>query len=566
MFINTNVSALTAYRNLARQQQVTAEATEQLASGLRINKAADDAAGLAISEGLTSQVNGLGQGMRNAQDGINLVQTADGALAESQDILQRMRTLAVQAANDSNDSASRADMQAEVGQLEQQLDAIAHQTAFAGQPLLDGTFTGKLIQVGSDADDTIPVDLQGAIVEPGHDAIPGHAASPSYLSLSGPADNDWVGSAADPANGLGVVAIADDGHTAQVDLSQVTDAKSAYQAFTTQLAGTDFGAYFNDETGSIEVYTRFDSAHDIEMTGGNIAPITNGMTAWEYGSSLYVNAGLDSRDPIDAGTNGQVPDLRKITDMTLTLDGHAIDFPISTPLPDDDDTTDLAGLVRTAIQSDPATKDLYSVTAYGYDAPHDYTEYENGEPTPEHDPGSHGGVEIRSLYPNHYPDEQVPMSWSFSNHGTTVFTATGGDNGTEPAGVDSSPGAWVAEQPAEPTRYAGFDSVGLGVSGGVDLTTQDKAEASITVIDKAIRSLSNTRAYLGATQNRLTHAVNTASVAQENLDTATSYIRDADMAQAAASLTTSQVLSNAGTAMLSQATKAPQSVLALLSM
>jgi flagellin len=159
--INTNVDALTAYNNLNKTQQSQSTSNERLSSGLRINKAADDAAGLAISQGLTKQINGLGQAIRNAQDGINMVQTADGALTETHSILQRMNTLAVQAANASNDNASRGDIQKEVTALNSELDRIASSTTFNGVSLLDGTFTNKKFQVGatSNVADQISVDI-----------------------------------------------------------------------------------------------------------------------------------------------------------------------------------------------------------------------------------------------------------------------------------------------------------------------------------------------------------------------------------------------------------------------
>src|SRR3954471_23560843 len=157
--INTNVDALTAYNNLNKTQQSGSTSNERLSSGLRINRAADDAAGLAISQGLTAQINGIGQAVRNAQDGINVVQTADGALTETHSILQRMRTLAVQAANDSNDTNSRADIQKEAGALSDELDRIASKTTFNNVNLLDGSFSGKQFHVGYASGDTITVDI-----------------------------------------------------------------------------------------------------------------------------------------------------------------------------------------------------------------------------------------------------------------------------------------------------------------------------------------------------------------------------------------------------------------------
>jgi flagellin len=161
--INTNIDALTAYRNLTTTQTSMSSSVERLSSGLRINKAADDAAGLAISQGLTAQVNGIGQAVRNAQDGINVVQTADGALTEVQSILQRARTLTVQGANDSNDSNAKTDLTTELSQLSTELDRISTTTSFNGKNLLDGS-ADLYFQVGAnsataDVNNQIHVDL-----------------------------------------------------------------------------------------------------------------------------------------------------------------------------------------------------------------------------------------------------------------------------------------------------------------------------------------------------------------------------------------------------------------------
>ena len=147
--INTNVGALNAYGNLSTNQASLQDAFEKLSSGLRINKAADDAAGLSISQGLTSQINGLTQAVRNAQDGTNVAQIADGALNTVQQILQRERDLAVQAANGgSQDAAAQAAAQGEITNLNTQLDNISKTTAFGGTKLLDGTYAG-VFQVGA---------------------------------------------------------------------------------------------------------------------------------------------------------------------------------------------------------------------------------------------------------------------------------------------------------------------------------------------------------------------------------------------------------------------------------
>jgi flagellin len=160
--INTNVSALTAYQNLNKNQNALSSAIEKLSSGMRINKAADDAAGLSISQGLTSQINGLTQAVSNAQDGVNVAQIADGALGTSQAVLQRMRTLVVQAANSGTQGGSSlASIQQELGSLKTQLDNVSLQTSFGGRNLLDGSYNGAF-QVGANGGQTIALNLSAA--------------------------------------------------------------------------------------------------------------------------------------------------------------------------------------------------------------------------------------------------------------------------------------------------------------------------------------------------------------------------------------------------------------------
>lgn len=163
--INQNIAAQNAYRNLSVTDGQMSKSLEKLSSGFRINRAADDAAGLSISEGLRSQIGGLKVAVRNAQDGINVVQTADGALNESTAILQRMRDLAVQSSNDTNDPTSRKAIDAEAKALNKELDRIAERTTFNNVALLDGNFTGKKFQVGYAAGDTIDVDVTSTVAQ-----------------------------------------------------------------------------------------------------------------------------------------------------------------------------------------------------------------------------------------------------------------------------------------------------------------------------------------------------------------------------------------------------------------
>ncbi|MBM7097239.1 MULTISPECIES: flagellin [Alteribacter] len=159
MKINNNIQALNAYRNLFENQTKTSKNLEKLSSGLRINRAADDAAGLAISEKMRSQIRGLKQAERNALDGISLIQTAEGALTEVHSMLQRMRELAVQGANDTNTPEDREQIQKEITQLVEEIDSISEKTEFNTQTLLDGTTENFVFQIGPNADQTVTINI-----------------------------------------------------------------------------------------------------------------------------------------------------------------------------------------------------------------------------------------------------------------------------------------------------------------------------------------------------------------------------------------------------------------------
>ncbi len=178
MRINNNLMAMNAYRQLGITNSAGAKAMEKLSSGLRINRAGDDAAGLAISEKMRGQIRGLTQASRNAQDGISLIQTAEGALSETHAILQRMRELAVQAATDTNTEVDRSEIQKEVNELIDEINRIAEQTQFNELNLLDGSFSGKKFHIGANEGQAITLDinLMGSVfveATQGTDAVDG---------------------------------------------------------------------------------------------------------------------------------------------------------------------------------------------------------------------------------------------------------------------------------------------------------------------------------------------------------------------------------------------------------
>jgi len=181
MRINHNISALNTYRQLANNQNIGNKSLEKLSSGFRINRAGDDAAGLAISEKMRGQIRGLDMAAKNAQDGISLIQTAEGALNETHSILQRMRELAVQSASDTNVGEDRAALQAEVTALIAEIDRIANNTEFNTQKLLSGGFTGKVIHIGANSSQSVTIGIT---------SMNAGALSVSGLSISGQSDAD----------------------------------------------------------------------------------------------------------------------------------------------------------------------------------------------------------------------------------------------------------------------------------------------------------------------------------------------------------------------------------------
>ncbi|PIF92005.1 flagellin [Acidovorax sp. 62] len=218
--INTNVASLTAQRNLGASQSSLNTSIQRLSSGLRINSAKDDAAGLAISERFTSQIKGLNQAVRNANDGISLAQTAEGALKASGDILQRVRELAVQSANASNSAGDRQALQQEVSQLVSELDRISQTTEFNGQKLLDGTFGTQQFQVGANANQTITASTANL-----RTSVYGNNQN---LSSAGAGVSAAAAATSVPANGVtsGAVSISGSLGTATLSVASSSSAKT----------------------------------------------------------------------------------------------------------------------------------------------------------------------------------------------------------------------------------------------------------------------------------------------------------------------------------------------------
>lgn len=238
--INTNVASLNAQRNLAKSQGDLATAMQRLSSGLRINSAKDDAAGLAISDRMTSQIRGLNQAARNANDGISMAQTAEGALQETTNILQRMRELAIQSANDTNSASDRASLQAEVSQLQQEMTRIASSTSFNNRNVLDGTLNNAQFQVGANANETISFSIPSAKSQDlGINSL--KSANSVGVESAATSGNYFINVSNLVSNGEVLTLTASDGTSSTVAVDTSTDAT----ALATTLGAGVTGSYSN---------------------------------------------------------------------------------------------------------------------------------------------------------------------------------------------------------------------------------------------------------------------------------------------------------------------------------
>ena len=429
--VNSNIAALNAYRNLSVTDGQMSKSLEKLSSGFRINRAADDAAGLAISEGLRSQIGGLKVAVRNTQDGISVVQTSEGALTETHSILQRMRDLSVQASNSGgmNDDAKKS-IQSEMTQLKSELNRIADTTTFNGKKLLDGTYNENF-QVGANSGETIAVNIGTSMGSAGLkvDGV-------DVTKAGGYAWNAAVGA---PGAGEAGISAAADATTAAV----LTITNAATEDWTATGTKADFEA----------------------LTG----TVSFGGKSFDLGSVQYDDA---------EDTNG-------------------------------DATVDGADLLE---QLNKAASSALGLT---YDST-----------TPANNPFVENGGAL---------DFSVKQAVA----GYTDADGSALDDGTNS----------TAQQVANATAT---------------FTAASGAQSAIDAIDNAIKTVSSTRADLGAIQNRFDHTINNLSVAVENLTASESRIRDADMAQEMVQFTRNQILSQAGTSMLAQANQSSQGVLSLL--
>ena len=508
--INTNLSSLAAQRNLAQSGSDVQTALERLSSGLRINSAKDDAAGLAISERFTSQIKGLQQAKRNANDGVSLAQTAEGSLGETSKLLQRMRELAVQSANGTNSATDRAALQSEVNQLKSEIDRITAATQFNGQKLLDGSFSGKNFQVGANANETVSIDIG--------------AANTSTL-----ANNEFAGQSTEANKGLGSVISG----TTAGENGVATAANSSQTLTVTGSLGSDSSITVADASTAEAVATAVNTAAG--STGVTATAVTKAaLTLDSTGTYSFTLAGSGSQ-AISATivSSSDLTALRDaINDSTGTTGITAVGTGSSLTLTQADGKDIKISNVASTVAANSANV----ATLQGLDA--------NGSAIT-----NQGAVQ---LVENDDGDELDSATVT----GTVTFSS---DAAFSVASDMSAADGAIAGGTQNVAQVSSATKLST-----VNIATESGAQTAIRVIDAAIQSVSTSRADLGALQARFDSIISNLTTGVENQSAAASRIRDADFATETAALTRAQILQQAGTAVLAQANAAPQNVLALL--
>ena len=500
--INTNVASLTAQRNLTTSQTSLNTSIQRLSSGLRINSAKDDAAGLAISERFTSQIRGLNQATRNANDVISLAQVTEGAMKSAGDILQRVRELAVQSANASNSAGDRQALNQEVTQLVAELDRISQTTEFNGQKLLDGTFGTAQFQVGANAGQTITAataNLRTTVYGNNQVVANGPAAVTGAWGANGANStaNDTV-----TINGaLGSATVAMNSNATAKATADLVNLKTSSTGVTAS-ARTDVGLTFG-AAGSYSISLRSDNS-----------------TAETISFTLSAATGTDALSAAVSAINEK----SSKTGVTASLDANA--NLILTNATGNDiliaEATDgsMAGNI-TLQKYAPSVTTGALVTAGG-------TAVVTG--------GATNGSTGSAL--------------------TSGYITLDSDKTFSAAATTGSASAQLG--------IAGSNASTLKKVSELDVSNVTKATDALKTVDSALAFISSERAKLGALQARFETAIASLQITSENLSASRSRIQDADFAMETANLSRAQILQQAGTAMVAQANQLPQGVLSLL--
>jgi len=508
----TNMNAVAAARNLGYAQSQVDKSMINLSTGLRINKAADDAAGLAISEKLKSQINGLNQASRNAKDAISLVQTAEGALGEIGNMLQRMRTLALQSVNDVNTVSERSSMQKEVSQLQTEITRLAQASEFNGQKLLDGSFQSKRFQVGANSGQEIALSI-GSVNSSGlgvNTVSTSNAAN--SLSAARAAATDVA--AAGAGNNLTAQTITVTGALGQTTIN-VAAANSA----------TNVAEQINQNTGSTGVTAQAKTA--VRLSGLSAAGNISFTLAGDTAGGTAVSA-ITSKTTI----NAQVTNAADLSSMVAAIN----------------DRTAVTGI--TASIGENGKSEIVLFADDGRDiAIENFTG---------------ANITVQGL------TFDATDGIGFRNAGNTTTLVSAAADSTRVGGfvqLNSSSALNVQVDSASPDTAlfgAVVNNSELFSVSTITVANIDGASAAIGILDASIQQVNDLRASLGAVQNRLQSTVANLNSSSENLQFSNSRVRDADVAMESSELARAQVLMQAGVSVLAQANQQPQMALKLL--
>ena len=518
MVVQHNMSAMNANRMLSGVASAQSKSTEKLSSGYRINRAADDAAGLSISEKMRSQIRGLNQASTNAQDGISLIQTAEGALNEQHSILQRMRELSVQASNGTETNEDREAVQNEIEQLQSELTRISDTTEFNTMKLLDGSQSGSKVQVSVSKSADANATTKNAEVQQVNtsanavaELTKGNSITYSVTVLD--KNNNTSTASVTITNNNQKLTDQDGNELGSTNAADKATDEETAAAIAKALSNTSLGDKFDivanaDKKITLTTKDASDAANSVLISvngaAGELA-VTN-----PTGSEAYttINDAIGSYD----GTGN-------IEDKIFTVNGEKFAY-VDDPSKLGDDYKDVNYVkVKTAgaVVADDATAMAALISSKT---------------------GINATVNGTSV-------DLKPSS-----------TATG-------KGIELQIGANEGQTMNFTLDDMSADALGVG-GNNVNLSTQDSAKTATTTIDAAIKKVSAARGRMGAVQNRLEHTINNLDTASENLQTAESRIRDTDMAEEMVNYSKNNILAQAGQSMLAQANQSNQGVLSLL--
>ena len=500
--INTNVASLNSQRNLSTSQSQLNTSIQRLSSGMRINSAKDDAAGLAISDRMNSQIKGMTQATRNANDGVSMAQTAEGALSSSGDILQRIRELAVQSSNSSNSASDRKALQTEVTQLTSELNRIANTTEFNGQKLLDGSMGTANFQVGANAGQLI--SMTGTNFTTSTYGNNRSDVSATQVA-SAPADPDTPN---DPDVAAGSLMINGAQGSKAYQVKENESAKTTAAGINKMSGDTGVTATAKTEalfTGTV------DKSYTLDVKSDNGTAVTVSF-------SIGKNADANGYAAAISAFNAQSAK----TGVTASFDSTNNGLKLTNADGEDITVTDKS--------AGDGVATLSTYTAAGG---------VNGTP-----------ATLVKAVPadNTDPDNPVEAVAEFAGvaKGRIVLDSENSFS------VDDESG-WNLTASSELKSVA-----------DLDISTFEGAQAAIKTADAALASVNSQRAQYGALQSRFESAISNLGSSTENLSASRSRIVDTDFAAETAKMTRGQILQQAGTSMLAQANSLPNGVLSLL--